>query len=209
MVLSLSKGLSAFNLSVIQNNIEEIRWISAIGIILMILVFRGKKLSVSALGVFVIIQSVYCFYYFFISFDKYILALILCNLIIGFYNFINLKIEFEDAIYVPGYYKNLLEIDPYYSVNVLLKKNDAYFKGVLTNWDYSNCFILLEEDVDINGEVEVVIEFERRKYTHVGNIYTKYYNGYGIKIDQSYESVANHTWYDFFTILSHRGIKPV
>ena len=178
----------------------------------MIAIFKVHSLSKFLLFIFLLVMAYYNLSVFFYKFDKVVLILILLYILIAFYFFLLWAIELKDVVYCPGFSIRHCGKKTVYNLKVEVENpNGLIYQGYLTNWDNNGSFFIIDEkDVFLSGKITIRINFEGQFFSQKGNIVTKYANGHGVKFEAEVGAENKHWgWDDFYTIIRHRGYKPL
>lgn len=173
-------------------------------------IFKAWRVSRFFLALFVSIIAFKGITFFFIKFDKMILALDFAFIVVGFLFCLFWWMKLNESIYRPGFTRNDIGKRSEYDFPVIITLGtDEIYRGYLTNWDEVGCFVNIENSVEhLVGEVLVSIEKFGRKFTHRGRVMTGYAEGVGIKFNDQQEKESDHDWFDFYDIINDRGYYP-
>ena len=211
VVKSLELGKSALNYLEIRDTAMDNWWILACLFPALYTVFWAKKSSKYVLVIYFCVVFYSSLIPLFTKFDKtiFILNFIFITLYFLFYFF--WRVEISDSIYCPGFSPYNIEKDSDFGLkaNVVDLKNYE-FKGHITNWDPSGCFIYLDHPIKAcRGRVAVNIKFEGKDFNQKGRVISSFKYGIGVQFELGKKPSKRYGWPEFFDILSDRGYYPI
>ena len=213
ILISIEQGHSAFNIHrftwLLFNNLPLIA-LMAITAFSVLKVKNWSTYLFVAFTVWIFYQSVSLF---FVSFNKLTLLLTFIYLICSFYFYLFWQLELKGAAYCPGYSPNDMRQSEYdLKVQIEIDKGGRKFRGYLTNWDVSSCFVALEDELESkSSQINLLMEFENKIFYQKGEIVAHYGHGIGIKFLRNKiekNKKEEHNWLDLYTIIDDRGYLP-
>ncbi len=216
IILSLGRGVTAFNLFSFKNYLFDNKLLVALAIASNVLVYYAARFSKIVFALFLALAVFNNLIVYFESFDKVVLVFCFIYVLSAIYFFALWQQELEIVVYWPGYAKQDIGQKSSYTIYATISQiNDASKSAEchLTNWGECECFLRYKNERDfssIKGNIILTIDFVNHKFKEYGQITTSYDGGVGIRfIDdgKSFERGTNR-WRDFFTIISHRGYNP-
>ncbi|MBL6988212.1 MAG: hypothetical protein ISR65_00450 [Bacteriovoracaceae bacterium] len=214
IILSLSRGSSALDLSRFLEIFKDQPYIAVLGLLSFFAVMQVRNISKILLLAFASIIIFESFLQFFHEFDKFILVLAFCYFLITLYVFIVWSLELQESVYCPCFSHETIGRKSMYHLNVMIEfgyKEKA--NGHLTNWHDESCFIILKEKFgEVKGTIKFIIDFEGKRFIQKGEVVSCYGKGIGVKFfladDYLEDGHDIFGWREFFTILSDRGYLP-
>lgn len=206
---ALSAGVSAIDW-VATKNLYVAKWSILVFFFLgNYAILKGKKFGKYMLLLMVINIFYESVFLFLKDFDKVVLLFSILYLIIGYYFYLLIESELEEAVYNPGFHKKFLLKTPEYKISVVVDTKLMRYEGWLTNWDEFGCFVFNKGNEFISGKhVRVTTEFEGKKFVQDGVVATSYGQGVGIRFNQKrLKRSETLTWGHFYDIISARGYK--
>lgn len=203
--LSLYEQNSMLEKAFLMNVVKSHYPILALAFMTVVTVWLAKPISKIFLAAYLLSALGVTFPLFIYGFEKDLLFLNFIFLVSGFYFWIFWKLELAEATYNPKFELN--ELDPYPSQKLPLKiiQGEKQYKALLTNWDESSCFVILEQSwEELRGVVKVEIYFEGQVFEAQGIIVSLYGPGLGIKLI-SRENIEPLNWQQFYDIINDRG----
>ena len=172
-------------------------------------VFQAKKWSKMALLVLVIWICSESFYSFYQTQNKVVLLGTFFYSIMSFLILLLWREELKSSVFNPNFSKNQLHRKDKYNLPVKITGQKNEYGGVLTNWDKDSCFIHIENKkqavLALKGWVKVTMNFLGKDFCAMGQVMTKYSDGFGIRFGEKKEASPN--WNDFYAIIMDRGLK--
>jgi len=210
IVESINNGESALNISSLKDFCLSNIFTMCFSVIVIYFIYSLRKVSKWMLLIYFGFISFHSFAYFFENFDKLILIYSFIHLLFSGYFYIFWDLELKDVVYSPGYSFNQIGLLNKQNLNVKLSINELEYFGFLTNIGENSCFIYVEGLNNIEGtKVFVSLEFEGREFCSEGELVTTFFNGVGLKVDQSFRLQDKRTWSEYYGIIMDRSIYPL
>ncbi len=206
IIKSLHLGISAFKWNSFLEMLQARPWILLSFLLAFISVYLATKFSSLLFGLFCLVILGESIFYLFESFDKLILVLTFFYSICSMYFLLFWGLEKKEAIYRPSFDKNSIGLLDEYNLSVDVESPFGPIKGNLTNWDEHSCFLIASNfREDLKGKILFKVFFEDLEFQCRGDVVTKYASGYGVRIEETSETL---NWRSFYDIVSDRGYKP-
>ena len=214
LAFSLDQGQSALVLDDFLNTLTQFWWISGMAALTIVLTFFGRQSSSYFFMATGVLIFAHLFFLFYQSFDKMILFLSVFYLLLNYYLYQVLKIEFSEAYFWPGYHFREIGNKELYKLKATIytvgsseqEKREAY----LTNWDEHSIFITCKDKNPLKGHVKIELEGWGSQFSCDGVVVTTYPNGYGIKLkDRQKKTALTPGWEEYYNIINSRGYRPL
>ncbi|OUR92885.1 hypothetical protein A9Q84_20450 [Halobacteriovorax marinus] len=209
VIYSLEKGYSALDFNLLIDLFKDQSVLLGLMILNTILIFMVKKFSYYLTILLSTVISVICFIQFLSSFNKTILFYDLFYIVVAFFFIMIWKLELAEAIYNPNYDFRAIRPSGLRKAEVLLAdKSGRMVTATIMNWTKESIFVSLENGAEISGEVQVEIQYQKIKFLFKANIVTESMSGVGLKVIEE-KKASTLNWFDFYDIISDRGIFPI
>jgi hypothetical protein len=206
LIYSLTKGVSAFNLLGLKENLIKEWALIMLGLTSIVSVSLGTKVSKFIYSLFFVVVLVKTSAPLLNELDKFVLIMNFAYLVFAFYYYLFWKLELDEAFYKPRFTSR--DLGPRSSLPVKVKLTTSANQeiyGELTNWDKNGCFISITDSTLPKGSIKFEVEYEQRQFMDYGQVMTEYANGVGIKFQKVTSKSNVHNWLDFYDILRDRG----
>lgn len=211
IVYSLSKGVSAFEISLFKSNILDNHYLMLLTLFAVLMVSWVKRLS-SVLLLAIISWTAYKTVGFYLQdYSKLILVLLFAYLMTGGVFFLFWFLELDEAQYHPHFRKDELGNRNEFHLDATLRIHNVDYAGYLTNWGEKSCFFVTEQEQTkkIKGKGVLSLNYQGNLYSSNATIFTRYSDGVGIVLEGELQEKSHHySWGDLFMLLADRGFKP-
>lgn len=215
LTISIGQTQSALYFQGLWQTLQQYWWISLSAVPTFFALFFAKKIAIYLFSLVAAMIFIHLFSSFYLSFDKLILFLSVFYLVMAYYLYQLLRIEFGEAYFWPGYHYREIGRREQFRLKATLRGEHSSLQGkeitvYLTNWDQNSLFITLDDEIALKGRVKLELEGWGHLFVCQGVIATKYPRGYGIRlIHRQKKSTATPGWKEYYTIINDRGYRPL
>lgn len=203
---SLYKGISPVEISSLKSTLFDNWWLFLACFWTIKEVRNGKTYSIFFFLFYCFLTLAKMLFLFLDDFNKLILVFGFLFFLMAFWLGSLLYRELKESIYRPGFLESDIDFSYFYNFSVLVKYLDQEINGVITNCSAESCFVSINNFViTSNNKVELILNYEGKKFLFEGEIHTYNNHGLGIKIKRSIESEENFGWEEFLDVITDRS----
>ena len=169
-----------------------------------------RKLAIGGFVLSSLLTIILTSYNLHLNFSKYILIILFSYIILAFYLLQFYWSEVSESYYNSSYRDDNLFSPMLKKIPVFLKSNGNEQRGYLTNWSEEGCFVRLEDENNLKGNIELKVHFENAEFLAKGRIVAKEAHGIGMKLKENANEETLNTlgWKEFYEIIEQMGYSP-
>lgn len=205
---SLVDGYSSLDLNTLNLVLEHNLGLVVISLVNIFFIFFVKKISKYLLILTTTATSIICFLLFLESFNKSILLYNILYTVISYFFCMIWKLELDEASYNSFFDSRILRPLGLDGVKVFVNTGATKFSGVITNWSRETFFLVVDDSVRSIGDCEIDLSYMGVDFSFRAEIVTRTSEGLGLKVIDE-QKLVSLNWFDFYDIISDRGITPL
>ncbi len=202
--------LSPFSLIYLRKS-AELFWYVALPLITSCyFIWKHHRFAVFAFNFSILLVAFKVIEGLFIEFNKIILIATFFFAIISYFLYQLLDQHLSSANINPNYSTDDLFEPLLRKIPVEILDSVHSYKGYLTNWDNSGCFVFLEEGKKLTSPLKVTLRFQGRIFEEQGEVVaeTPDLRGVGIKFENTIKSLDKFNWAEFTDLIDELGFRP-